>query len=326
MITVESTDSAATASAHRFRSSGVYFAKRLGESILTVFAVSVIVFIVTRLLSDPVRLLLPVGSSEDQYRTLSHQLGFDRSLAHQFREFLANLAQFKFGNSVTQGSPAGPIVYSHLQATAQLVLTSILAATIIGITFGAIAALRRNGFVDRVIETTSLVGLSLPQFWLGALLILFFSVHLRWLPASGAGGINHMVLPVLTLAIPSTCRIALLSRSTIIDELNSRYAIVAETKGLSRRYVIVRHCLRNALAAITTLISIETIKSVSAYVVIVEVVFAWPGIGQLLLHAMSTNDVFLIQATVFVVSVVVVVINLLADVVHAVIDPRLVRR
>jgi peptide/nickel transport system permease protein len=310
----------------KVRSLALYVSRRVAEGCITIVGVSVLVFIITRVFTDPVSSLLPVGAPRHEYNALSRELGFDRPLTVQFREFLWNLVRFRFGNSISQAKPAGPIVFSHLWATSELVIVAVTFAAVVGISAGLVAAMRPMGILDRLIQWISLISVSLPAFWLGALLIALFAVHLGWFPASGGGNLSYLVLPAATLAIPILGRILQVTRTAIGDELSSRYVVVASTKGLSAWYIVLRHCLRNALVAITSIVSLELIRSFSAYIILVEVVFSWPGIGELLLQALGNSDVFLIQALVFVIAVLVVVINLLADVIQAVIDPRILTR
>jgi peptide/nickel transport system permease protein len=200
---------------------------------------------------------------------------------------------------------------------------AIVFAVLLGVPLGIGAALKPGSKLDQGLATFALLGLSLPQFWLGAMLILLFSVQLGWFPTSGMGGIEHIVLPALTLGLPSLGRIAQITRTSMIDELSSQHILTARAKGLSGRYLITRHALRNVMVPIATIVSWETAYTLAGYSVIVETVFAWPGLGYLAIQAIQREDLILIQGIVIVVAAIVVLINIVTDILYTAIDPRI---
>jgi peptide/nickel transport system permease protein len=297
--------------------------RRLISGALVVFIVSVVVFVVSRVISDPTKLILPLGSTQEQHDQLRHQLGLDKPLLAQFWDFLKGLSTLDFGDSVWQHEPARQLVVERLPATFLLVGAGVLIALLVAIPIGSIAALHAGGPVDRLVSGLSLVGLSMPQFWLGSILIYVFAVKLGWFPTFGKGGIDHLILPALTIALPSGGRIAQVTRATLIDQLAGDYAVVASAKGFNRVYVVTRHVLRNALIPIVTLAGWELTYGLAGYAVIVETVFAWPGFGYLAIQAIQRQDVYLVQAIVFTAAIIVVALNLLVDMSYALIDPRI---
>lgn len=297
--------------------------RRIAQGAVVIVGVSVIVFFVTRVIGDPVRQMLPLEATPEEYTNLRHHLGFDRPLPVQFVEFAKNLAVLDFGESLWQrGVPARDLVLQRLPASFVLIALGMSLAVLIAIPLGSIAALRPGTWLDRLTVTTSLLGLSLPQFWLGLLLVLLFSVTLGWLPSSGRGGIDHAILPALTLALPAAGRLTQIVRSSMIDELGRQYVVTAQAKGMGYPYILARHALRNAFLPVLTLTSWETIRALAGYAVVVETVFAWPGIGWLTMQAIEHQDVVLLQATVFTAAVLVVLINLITDFLYTRLDPR----
>jgi peptide/nickel transport system permease protein len=296
---------------------------RIVQGLLVVFLVTVVVFITTRLVGDPVKVMLPFESTPAQRAAFKHQLGFDRPILTQFREYLGNLFHGDFGNSLLQDRPTIRIVLDHLPATFELVFAGIALAILISVPLGVIAALRPGGMVDRVSVFLSLIGLSVPQFFLGILLILFFAVELQVLPASGKGGLDHLILPALTLALPAVGRLTMIARSSMIDELGQSYVQTARAKGIPRWRVVGIHALRNAFIPVLTLAGWELIRAFAGYSVIVETVFAWPGVGYLAYQSIQQQDLFLLQTIVLVIAVLVVFVNVGIDILYRAVDPRI---
>jgi peptide/nickel transport system permease protein len=300
-----------------------FVVRRLLQGIIVIVGVSVIVFFVTRVIGDPVRHMLPLEATPEQYTNLKHALGFDRPLPEQFVDFAKSLPTLDFGDSLWQrGIPARDLVLQRLPASLLLIALGMGLAVLIAIPLGCIAALRPGSLLDRATVTTSLIGLSVPQFWLGLLLVLLFSVTLGWLPSSGPGGLDHAIMPALTLALPAAGRLTQIVRSSMIDELGRQYVVTAQAKGMSYPYILARHALRNAFLPVLTLTSWETIRALAGYSVVVETVFQWPGIGWLTMQAIDHQDVVLIQATVFTAALLVVLINILTDFLYTRLDPR----
>mgnify|MGYP001037495541 CR=1 FL=1 len=302
---------------------GRYMLRRLGSGVLVIVLVAVTVFIVTRVASDPARTLAGPEATQEQYEAVRASLGLDQPLLAQFVDYVRDLAALDFGISYWQNVPVSGLIATFLPNTVLLVVVAILFAVLAGIPLGIAAALRPGSNADQGTAAFSLLGLSLPQFWLGAMLILLFAVTLGWLPTSGQGGIQHLILPAITLGLPSMGRIAQITRTTMIDELASQHILVARAKGLGGGYVVFRHALRNVMVPVTTIVSFETVYALAGYSVIVETVFAWPGVGALAIQAIQRQDLTLVQGIVFVIAVVVVLWNLLTDLVYRAIDPRI---
>jgi peptide/nickel transport system permease protein len=298
-------------------------ARRLLQGIVVILGVTFVVFFVTRVIGDPVRASLPLEATPQEYANLERELGFDRPLATQFVDFLSQLPSLDFGESLWQrGVPARELVLERLPASFALVGLGIGFAVVVSLVMGSIAALRPGSWLDRLTVTTSLLGLSLPQFWLGLLLVLLFGVWLGWLPTSGRGGLDHAILPALALALPAAGRLTQIVRSSMIDELNRQYIVTARAKGMSFMYILRRHALRNAFLPVLTLIGWETIRTLAGYSVVVETVFAWPGVGWLTMQAINNQDIIVLQTIVFTVAILVVGINLLVDLLYTRLDPR----
>lgn len=296
---------------------------RLWQGFIVVFCVVVFVFVLTRLVGDPVRVMLPLEATAEQRALFEKQLGLDRPIFEQFITYLRDVAVLDFGDSLWQRRPVMEIIAERAGSTLLLTFAAIAIAIVIAIPLGVIAALRPEGWLDRIIVVTSLIGLSVPQFWLGLLLIVFFSLQLGWLPTSGAGGFKYLILPAMTLAIPAMTRIVMVVRSSMIDQLNTQYVKTCRAKGIAPWRVVWIHALRNSLVTIFTLCGWELIRALSGYTVVVESVFAWPGLGLTAIQAIERQDLILVQAIVFLVAIMVVVLNLIFDLFYKVIDPRI---
>ena len=302
---------------------GRFVVRRIAQGLLVVVGVTIMVFIFTRMVGDPAKTMLPLSASPEERAAFRHELGLDQPLAQQFADYIGDLASGDFGTSVWQRRPAIEAVLDALPNTLQLVLLAIAIAVLFGVPLGVLAALRPGGALDRTAVVLSLAGLSIPQFWLGLLLIIAFSVTLNALPTAGMGTPAHLILPTLTLAFPALGRIAMIVRSSMIDELNQQYVKTAKAKGMPRARVVGIHALRNASIPALTLTGWELIRALAGYSVVVETVFAWPGVGFLADQALNNQDLILLQAIVFVVAVMVVVINVVIDVLYRAVDPRI---
>ena len=302
---------------------GRFVVRRIAQGLLVVIGVTIMVFIFTRMVGDPAKTMLPLSASSEERAAFRHELGLDQPILKQFTEYIGDLASGDFGTSLWQRRPAIDAVLDALPNTFQLVLLAIAIAVLLGVPLGVLAALRPGGALDRTAVVLSLAGLSIPQFWLGLLLIIAFSVTLNMLPTAGMGTPAHLVLPTLTLAFPALGRIAMIVRSSMIDELNQQYVKTAKAKGMPRARVVGVHALRNASIPALTLTGWELIRALAGYSVVVETVFAWPGVGFLADQALNNQDLILLQAIVFVVAVMVVVINVVIDVLYRAVDPRI---
>ncbi len=302
---------------------GGFLLRRIGQGLLVVIGVTMIVFIATRMVGDPVRVMLPLSATDEQRAAVAQQVGLDRPIGEQFVDFVGDLARLDFGESMWQRRPALDVVLERLPNTLKLIGAGLGLALLLALPLGAIAALRPGGWIDRTTVFVGLFGLSLPQFWFGLILIVFFAVTLRWLPTSGTGGMAYYILPAVTLAMPSLARLVMLVRSSMIDELNQQYVKTARAKGLRFPRVVMVHAMRNTLVPFVTLAGWELISALAGYTVVVETVFAWPGLGLTAMQAIQKSDLFLLQAIVFTVAILIVVINVALDVVYKLIDPRI---
>lgn len=301
---------------------GAFVIRRLYHAIYVVLGVTIVVFVVTRVIGDPVSAMLPMETSAAQRAAFAQQLGLDRPLHIQFIDFLADLAHLNLGESLWQHRPVTQIVFEKLPITLYLVAAAMALAIALSVPLGIVAALKPGRMVDRITVVLSLIGLSVPQFWLGLLLILLFAVDLRWLPTSGSGDLTHLILPALTLAVPAMTRILMVVRSSMMDELNTQHIKVAIAKGLPFRRVIGVHALRNIAIPVMTLAGWETVRALAGYSVVVEAVFAWPGLGLAAVQAIERQDLILLQGIVFYVAVMVVIINIGLDIAQKLVDPR----
>jgi peptide/nickel transport system permease protein len=302
-----------------------YIAAKLGESLIAIWGVVTIVFFVTRLLGDPAVLLLPIGASPEQLDQFRAALGLDQSLLHQYFTFFAQVLTGNFGQSFQFNRAALDVVTERMPATILLALTAIVLGTAFGAGAGAIAATRRGTFAEFAVMTLALLGQATPVFWLGIMLILLFAVDLGWLPTGGYGSLSHLILPAFTLAVFVAASIARLLRSSLLDILKEDYVRTAHAKGLLPRTVFVWHVARNALIPVVTMIGIITGELLGGSVV-TETVFAWPGVGRLIVQAIESKDFPVIQAGVALIATVYVVINLGVDLLYGVLDPRIRER
>ena len=300
-----------------------FIIRRLIYSVAVIIGVSVFVFVITHMLGDPARMMLPLESTPAEVEAFRDAMGFNDPILTQFWTFAKNAARLDFGDSIWQREPAMGLVMERLPKTMQLVAIATVLSLVIAIPLGVLASLRPRSFLDRACTVGSLVGVSMPDFWLGLILILIFAVQWHVFYTSGYGGVRFLVLPAITLAARSIGQITLITRSAMIDELSQQYMITARGKGLSERAAVVNHALRNATIPIITLSGWQIARMVSGLTVAVETVFAWPGIGLLAIQAIQRRDLPLIQADVFVVALVVVVLNLVLDVAYGFFDPRI---
>jgi peptide/nickel transport system permease protein len=301
---------------------GRYIARRLILSFFVIFAVVVLVFVLARLTGDPTDLYLPLHANEETRQSFREAHGLDRPIVVQLGDYLLDVARLDFGRSMWQKVPALQLVMERLPFTLKLAAATIVLAMVIAFALGSLAALHPLSFIDRATTFVSLVGVTVADFWLALVLILIFAVYLDWVPTSGTGGLEYLILPMITLAWRPLGRMAQVVRSSVLDQISSPYVTTARAKGLRQRGVLYRHVARNALIPVLTLAGIEFIGLANG-AVIVETVFGWPGIGKLTIDAMERRDFAVIQAAVFVVALLVVLLNLLIDFLYAAIDPRI---
>jgi len=301
---------------------GRYLSQRLVQGLVVILGVTTLVFVVTRMIGDPVNFILPLSASEEQRAALRADLGFDRSILSQFWSFLSDAVRLDFGESTYfRNEDALGIVRRFLPKTLQLVVAGMIVAFVLSVPLGAIAALRPGKLLDKFLVTLSLIGLATPQFFLGQVILLFTSVKFN-LVQFGDGPWTHLIFPALTLALPAIGRLTMVVRSAMIDELNSQYVKAARAKGVSRRRIVGVHALRNAAIPFVTLFGWEVIRALAGYTLVVEAVFDWPGLGDLAILSIRERDFFLIQTIVFVVAVMVVLVNIVIDIAYKIIGPR----
>lgn len=299
-----------------------YAAWRLFQAGIAVFGVMTIVFVIMRFSGDPTLLLVPEGASREHVEALRRELGFDRPILVQYGAYLADLLRLDFGNSVVQRVPAVDIVASRIPYTLMLAGGALLIAFGVGVPIGVAMAVWRGRAVERVLAGFVLTGQSMPTFLSGILLILIFGVLLGWLPTSGAGGPSSLILPSIALGALSMSTFARMARIAVVDELGKDYVRAGRARGLSAGAVVMRHVLRNAAIPVVTIAALE-VGNLLAGAVIVETVFAWPGIGQLAIQSIQSRDFLVVQVVVLFVSLVYVAMSLLADLAYALLDPRI---
>lgn len=299
-----------------------YILWRLVQALVAIAGVLTIVFVIMRLSGDPTLLLMPEGATREQVDAMRTHLGFDRPIPIQYLDYLAGLLRLDLGDSVVQRVPAFDIVASRVPYTLRLAGGAILWAALIGIPVGVAMAVWRGRFISPVLSAVVLTGQSMPTFLSGILLILLFAVTLGWLPASGTDSAASLIMPSLALGALSMSTFARMTRISVVDELGKDYVRAARAKGLSLGATVVRHVLRNASIPVVTVAALE-IGNLLAGAVIVETVFAWPGIGQLAIQSIQARDFVVVQTVVLFISIVYVLVSLVADLVYAVIDPRI---
>ena len=275
----------------------------------------------THLVGDPVDLMLRPEATEEQRQALRERLGLNDPILIQFGRFVSGAVRGDFGESIWQRVPALPIVLNRLPATLYLTSATLLLAVPLSIVLGIISAIRPGVIVDRVVTVVSLGGVSTADFWLGLMLILFFAVRLGWLPTSGYGGFQFVILPAVALAFRPLGRISQVVRSAMLDQFSQPYVITARAKGLTERVVVYLHTLKNAAIPVATLVGDEAASLLNGAVVI-ETVFGWPGVGILLIQAIERRDLPLIEASVIVIAVMIVTVNLVIDLTYSFLDPR----
>lgn len=299
-----------------------FILRRLVDAVPVFVGVAIIAFALVHLSGDPVLLMLPPDASPAEIASFRHEMGFDRPILVQFKDFAFRLARFDFGDSIRYQEPALDLILERFPATFQLAVASLLFSVVLGIPAGIISATRRNKVSDYIISVFAIFGQSVPPFWLGLMMILLFSVTFGWLPSSGIGTWRHLLMPAFTVGIYFTASIARLTRSGMLDVLGSDYIRTARSKGLNRRVVVYKHALRNSLIPIVTMIGLQ-FGVLLGGAVVTETIFAWPGIGRLMVQAIYNRDYPLAQATMIFFSSIFILMNILVDVLYSVIDPRI---
>lgn len=299
-----------------------FIAKRLLLLIPTLIGVMLIVFFLTYSIGNPALLLVPAEATAEDIARVEQALGLDKPLTVQFVNYLGRIVKGDFSTSFYSNQPALGLVMQRLPATIQLSLAAIAIAILLGVPAGMLGALWRGRAADMALSFGVLFGMSIPNFWLGLVLIIFFGLQLAWLPISGSGTFRHLILPAITLATGALATIARLIRNDMLDVLNSDYIRTASAKGVSRMAVFMRHALKNALAPAVTVLGLQ-LGALLGGAIVTESVFAWPGVGRLILQSIERRDYPVVQAATFVLAVIFIVTNLVIDIICAKLDPRI---
>jgi peptide/nickel transport system permease protein len=303
------------------RGFGGFLAYRLFRTLVAVWLVSTVVFVVMRLSGDPVPLLLPPDAPIAEMERVRRDLGLDQPLPVQYGIFLTNVVRGDFGRSIHFRQPAMEVARSYLRATFELGLVAFAVALVVAFPVGVLSAVRRNSPLDHAAMGLALVGQSAPTFFIGILLILILALRLDLFPTSGRGDWRHLVLPALTLGAFTMASIARITRSAVLEVLRADFVRTARAKGVAETWVVAKHTLRNAALPILTITGLQ-FGTLLGGAVVTETVFAWPGIGRLAIQSIYNRDYPVVQSTVFIAAVLFIAINLLLDVLYGVLDPR----
>lgn len=300
-----------------------YIIRRLLHTVLVIFVISLIIFFSIRLTGDPVSVMFSAGEpSKEAIEEVRKNLGLDKPVYEQYFIFLKGLVTLDLGESFRSGTSVSSLIFERLGATLALAFGGVVVAMAIAFPVGILSAVKRGTSIDFFGRIFSLIGISFPNFWLGIMLILVFAVHLRWLPSSGFESFSHLILPSITLGMILSGILARLVRSSMLEVMNQQYISTAKSKGISEWSVIIKHAFRNALLPTITFLGIQ-FGSLLGGTVIVEQVFAWPGVGRLIIDAINQRDYPVIQGGVIFLAVIMVLVNLIVDISYSFIDPRI---
>lgn len=295
---------------------------RLGQAALTLWLLSLAVFLSVHLTGDPAQYLLGPELGNLEYEQLKKNLGLDRPLYVQYGDFMWGLAQGDFGRSAIKGIPARDLLLQRIPATLELALSAFVLSIVVGIPLGILSAVKRDTIFDTLGKLFAVVGIAAPSFWVAIMGILLFGAILGWLPTFGRGGLDHLILPALVLGWASMAGMVRLGRSSMLEVLDSEYVKFARVKGLSEKMVIWKHALKNAVIPVLTFGGL-TLAGLLNGSVAIEVIFAWPGIGRLMLQGIQTRDFPIVQATVLAAGMFYVVTALIVDILYAYVNPRI---
>jgi len=300
-----------------------YIIKRFFLFFPVIIGVLTLVFLIIHLIpGDPVELMLGENAQISDKEKLRTDLGLNKPIIDQYFTFMINAFKGDLGRSIHSQKPVFATILERFPATLELTLCAILAAVLISIPLGIIAAYRQYSIFDNGSMFLSLLGISIPNFWLGPLLIILFSVMLGWLPVAGRGSISHIILPSITLGTALSSILSRMTRSSMIDSLKEEYVTTARAKGLSENVVVIKHALSNAMIPIITIVGLQSGALLSG-AIITETIFSWPGIGRLTIQAINTRDYPLLQGCILIISLSYVVVNLITDILYAYFDPRI---
>ena len=300
-----------------------YVIKRLLSIIPVLIGISLLLFFMLRMLpGDPAQVLAGQMATPEEVDLIRHQLGLDRPVHVQYAFFLGRLARFDLGRSARTQNPVTEEIWARLPNTMLLAVVAITLACLFGIPAGIISAVRPYTWIDYVVTSTAIFGISMPVFWLGLMLVVVFAVWLQWLPAGGTGTWRHVILPSFTLAAFVVAFIARMTRSSMIEVLSQDYTTTARSKGLKEQVVVIKHALKNALIPIITVVGLQ-FGMLLGGAVLTETVFAWPGVGRLIVDSILARDYPVIQGAILVFGLLYILVNLVVDLLYAYVDPRI---
>jgi len=300
-----------------------YVIKRLLSIIPVLFGISLLLFFMLRALpGDPAQVLAGQMATPEDIELIRHQLGLDKPVYIQYAVFLGRLAKFDLGRSARTQNPVIQEIWARLPNTMLLAVVAITLACLFGIPAGIISAIKPYTFLDYLVTSAALFGMSMPVFWLGLMLVVVFSIMLPWLPAGGTGSWKHVILPSITLTAFVVAFIARMTRSSMLEVLSQDYTTTARSKGLKEKVVVIKHALKNALIPIITVVGLQ-FGMLLGGAVLTETVFAWPGVGRLIVDSILARDYPVIQGTILIFGLIYTLINLMVDVIYAYVDPRI---
>lgn len=295
---------------------------RLFGSIVVVFVVVSVVFFVSRVIGNPVSYLAPIDATPEEIERIEDAFGLNDPILEQYKDFLWDVVRLDMGRSFRTSQPAVDEVRARVAKTLQLGVASLAFSLVVGVSSGVVAAVYRGSIIDILARLLALLGQATPNFWLGLMLIFFFGVRLGWLPTGGTGSWKHLILPTVTLGMLTAAGVMRITRSGMIDVLGTDFIRTARAKGLPERLVLWRHALRHALLPVVTILGIQVGRLIAGSV-IVETVFAWPGIGRLVIGAIQSADYPVVQTCIIVITTAIVMANLAVDISYRYIDPRI---
>jgi len=299
-----------------------YLINNLIKTVPVLILITFIVFFLVRVTGDPVSLMLPEHATDEERETLREALGLNEPLHIQYFNYLRDLMKGDFGVSFRYNTDALTLVLERLPATLELAIVSMIIAVLISVPLGILSAIKRNSYLDLFVTGGSVLGKAMPNFWLGIMLILFFSVQLKIFPVSGRDGLLNLVLPSIALGTGIAAEMTRLIRSSMLEILGQDFIRTARGKGLKEAIVINKHAFRNALIPVITIMALQTSTLIGG-TLITETIFAWPGTGQLLIQAVNLRDMAVVQAATFIIALFVIFSNLLADLIYRLLDPRI---
>ena len=299
-----------------------YIVRRVGEAVLALFALSIIIFLMVRLTGDPALLMLPPDAGADALEDIRHSMGLDKPLVAQYGLFIRDYATGSFGDSLRSKTPVSDLIKDRLPNSLKLVGAAAVIVLLISIPLGVLSAVYKGTWIDTLATGFAVLGQAIPVFWLGILMIQLFTVKLGWLPSSGMGGLDHYIMPAFALGFFTVAAIQRLLRSSMLEAMDSEYIKTARMKGLSEFKVVWKHALRNSLISVITLGGIY-IAILITLGILVEVVFAWPGMGRLMFQGIVFRDFPVVQAVVLISAAIVIFSSLVVDIAYAYLDPRI---